>query len=154
MAALLAFATFACAGGASAGDIAVIVNPRNPETGVPSSELEHIFKQEKQHWKAGEKIYLILQESGTPEKDIVLRRLYRMTDMELKQFWLGKLYRGEIASFPRVAPSNAAVKRIVAWAPNALGFIDTSAVDASVKVLRIDGKRPGEAGYLLAALGK
>lgn len=154
MAALLAFATLVSAGGASGGDVAVIVNPRNPETDVRFSEVEHIFKQEKQHWKAGERIYLILQESGTAEKDIVLRRVYRMTDVELKQFWLGKLFRGEIASFPRVAPSNAAVKRIVAWAPNALGFIDASGVDASVKVLRIDGKRPGEAGYLLAAVGK
>jgi hypothetical protein len=74
-----------------------------------------------------------------------------MNDLELKQFWLGKLYRGEIASFPRVVDSDVAVKRLVARAPGALGFVDAAALDGSVKVLHIDGKLPGEPGYLLAA---
>jgi len=73
-----------------------------------------------------------------------------MNDLELKQFWLGKLYRGEIASFPRVVDSDVAVRRLVGQAPLALGFLEASAVDGSVKVLRIDGKLPGQAGYLLS----
>lgn len=151
--AALALAVFACGVDDAAADVAVIVHPGNPEVDLSRSEVERIFKQERQHWRAGRRIYLILQETGTLEKDVVLRRLYRMTDAELKQFWLGKLYRGEISSFPRVVPSNAAVARIVAHAPNAVGFVNASAVDASVKVLRIDGRRPGEPGYLLGARG-
>jgi len=38
----------------------------------------------------------------------------------------------------------------VGLAPHALGFVDRSAVDATVKVLRVDGKLPGQAGYFLA----
>jgi hypothetical protein len=109
---------------------------------------------ERQHWKAGGRVYLVLRESGAPQKDLVLRHLYRMNDLELKQFWLGKLYRGEIASFPRVVSSDAMVKRIVAQAPNAIGFIDAGALDGTVKVLRIAGRRPGESGYLLSATGR
>jgi hypothetical protein len=130
---------------AGAGDVALIVNPANPEANLSGADLA------QQHWRAGGRIYLILQETGSPEKALVLRRVYRMSEAELKQFWLGKLYRGEIAAFPRIAPSNTAVKRIVAHAPNALGFIDAAAIDASVKPVKIDGRQPGDSGYLLAA---
>ena len=133
-----------------AGDVALIVHPKNPVVDLTRTEVVAIFKAEQQHWKAGERIYLILQESGTPERALVLKHVYRMSDVELKQFWLAKLFRGEIAAFPRVVASNAAAKRIVAQAPNALAFIDAAAVDSTVKALRIEGRKPGEPGYALA----
>jgi ABC-type phosphate transport system substrate-binding protein len=140
--------------GAVAADVAVVINPANPERDLSETELARIFRLERQHWKAGGRVYLVLRESGAPQKDLVLRHLYRMNDLELKQFWLGKLYRGEIASVPRVVSSDAMVKRIVAQAPNAIGFIDAGALDGTVKVLRIAGRRPGESGYLLSATGR
>ena len=133
-----------------AGDVALIVNPKNPVADLTWAEVVAIFKAEQQHWKAGERIYLILQESGTPERALLLKRVYLMTDVEMKHFWLAKLFRGEIAAFPRVVASSAAAKRIVAQAPNALAFIDAAAVDSTVKALRIDGLKAGEPGYALA----
>jgi len=136
---------------ASAGDVALVVHPSNPATDVSWSEVVAMFRQDQQHWKGGRKIYLILLETGSPAREIVRQRVYRMTELELKKFWLGKLYRGEIAAFPRVAVA-AAAKRIVTQAPNALAFIDAAAADQTVKVLRIDGLRPGQPGYRLAAV--
>jgi ABC-type phosphate transport system substrate-binding protein len=137
--------------GAAAGDVAVVVNPANPVDDLSEVELARVFRLDRQHWKAGGRVYLVLRESGAPQKDVVLRRLYRMNDLELKQFWLGKLYRGEIASFPRVVSSDGLVKGIVAQAPNAIGFIDAVSLDETVKALRIEGRLPGESGYLLRA---
>jgi len=135
---------------ARGGDVALIVHPANPLSDLSWASVIKIFRVEQQHWNSGGRIYLILQQFGTPEKEIVLRRVYRMKDAELKQFWLGKLFRGEIASFPRVAHSSADARRIVAQAPHALSFIDASTADRTVKVLRVDGRRPGEPGYVLA----
>ncbi|HEY6554289.1 MAG TPA: hypothetical protein VI669_13110 [Vicinamibacteria bacterium] len=135
----------------SAADVAVIVHPSNPQSDVSTSDLVQILKMERQHWGAGGRIYVVLQESGTPEKELVLKKLYRMKDAELKRHYLGKLYRGEIASFPRIAHSNAAARRLVSLAQNAISFVDAGSVDATVKVLRIDRKRPGEPGYVLGA---
>ncbi len=134
---------------ASAAEMAVIVHPSNPQTEVSSADLVQILKMERQHWPAGGRIYVVLQESGTVEKELVLKKLYRMKDAELKQHYLGKLYRGEIASFPRIAHSNSAARRLVSQAPNAISFIDAASADATVRVLRVDGKRPGEPGYVL-----
>lgn len=135
---------------AAGAEVAVIVHPSNPLSDISSPDLVQILKMERQHWSAGGRIYLVLQESGTREKELLLKKLYGMKDAELKQYYLGKLYRGEIASFPRIAHSSAGARRLVSQAPNAISFVDTASVDASVKVLRIDGKRPGEPGYVLA----
>ena len=136
---------------ASARDVAVVVSKENPTSEVSLKELVKIFKQEKQFWEGGKKIYLIMRETGAPEKAIVMRKVYKMgDDLELKKYWLGMVFRQEIASFPKTLSSNEAVKRFVNQAPNAVGFIDAASVDDRVKALRIDGKLPGERGYVLA----
>jgi hypothetical protein len=137
--------------GPANADVAFIVHPDNPEADVSSEELVRMLRQERQRWKEGGKIYLVFQASGSPVREVVLRRVFRMDDVELKRFWLRKLYSGEIASFPHVVHSDAAVKRIAGLAPRALGFVDASAVDRTVKVLRVDGKLPGQPGYFLSS---
>lgn len=131
-------------------EIAVIVNRENPIDEVSYDQLVKIFKQEKQHWNDGRPIYLIMQEAGSPEKEQVLEKVFRMDQEELKKFWLTRIFRGEIPSFPKTLGSNAAVRRFVGQVAVAIGFIDASMADQSVKVLRIEGKLPGERGYLLA----
>lgn len=131
------------------GDVAVIVNKENPVSDVSLSRLVRIFKQETRFWENGTKIHLILQETGALEKQIVLNKIYRMDEQGLKKYWLTKIFRGEISSFPRTLGSNEAVIRFVSEVPDAIGFIDASRVDDRVKVLRIKGKQSGEAGYVL-----
>jgi hypothetical protein len=42
------------------------------------------------------------------------------------------------------------VSQFVGKVPNAIGFVDASLV-SGVKVVKVDGKLPGEAGYPLAS---
>ena len=149
VAALLLACAAPCA--ALAADVAIVVHPDNPESALKSAELVRVLRQEQRRFRTGGPIYLVFQGSGSPAREVVLRRLLHMNDVELKQFWLAKLYRGEIASFPRVLDSDVSVRRLIAVAPQALGFMDAAAVDTTVKVLRIDGKLPGQPGYPLAA---
>lgn len=132
-------------------DIAIIVSKENATEELSFKELVKIFKREKQYWSDGSKIYLIMRETGSPMRRLLLTRVYQMTDEELKSFWLVKIFRGQLSSLPKTFGSDDAVKRFVSQVPNAIGFIDSSSSDTSVKVLRIDGKRPGEGGYALAA---
>ena len=131
-------------------DVAIIVHKDNALADVSSLEVEKIFKLETQHWKGNQRICLVLQEAGSPEKKIVLQKIYAMTDEELRKYWLGKIFRGEIAAFPQTESSGESVRRFVKAVPNAIGFVDAAKADDSVKVLRIDGKLPGEKGYALS----
>ena len=138
------------AGVVSAGELAMIVNKDNSVGELSFTDAVKIFKQEKQFWENGRRVYLILRESDADEQQIMLKRIYRMDGETLKRFWIGKLYRGEIPAFPKVLSSNEAVVRFVSQAANAIGFVDVGRVDERVKVIRIDGKLPGELGYALA----
>lgn len=137
------------------GEVAVIVNAANATQEISFRDLEKIFRQDKQFWSDGKKIYLVMLETGSQEKDVVLQRLYRMNEAELKKFWLQKMFKGEIATFPKTLSSAGSITQFVAKVPNAIGFVDASVADSSVRtdssvrVLKIDGKLPGAAGYPL-----
>jgi hypothetical protein len=147
----LAVALVLCAGREClALELAVIVHSQKEVTEVSAADLREMILMERQHWKGGGRIYLILPPSGSPEKDLLLTRVLNMTEEQLRRHYLGKLYGGDIASFPSVAPSGAAAMRTVSLAPNAIALVDAGGLDTSVKVLRVQGRRPGEAGYLLA----
>ena len=135
-----------------AGDVALIVHPKNPVADLTRAEVVAIFKAEQQHWKAGERIYLILQESGTPERALLLKRVYLMSDVEIEALLAGEALPGRDrrlsrASWPPVRrPSGSWPRPPTRW-PSSM----PPAVDSTVKALRIDGQRPGEPGYALAA---
>lgn len=132
-------------------DIAVIVHPSNETTSISARELIRFFKREQQFWAENGKVYPIMQEAGSVEKDLFVDKVFKMNSNDLKKFWLSKIIKGEIASFPKTLSSNSAVKGFVSQIPEAIGYIDAALVDESVKVLAIDGKRHGEAGYYFSA---
>ncbi|MBI3617905.1 MAG: hypothetical protein HY210_06795 [Candidatus Omnitrophica bacterium] len=132
------------------GEIAIIVNKDNAIEDVSFRELGMILKMEKKFWDDGSQIYLVTRESRSPEKEAVLKTVYKMDEQELKKFWLAKIYQGAIPSFPKVIASSQSVKAFVQQVPNAVGYIDASYADDSVKVLKVDGKLPGENEYKLA----
>ena len=132
------------------GEIAIIVNKENAIEDISFRELAMILKMEKKIWDDGKQIYLVTRESRSPEKEAILKTVYKMDEQELKKFWVVKIYQGSITSFPKVIVSNQSVKAFVRQVPNAVGYIDAAYADDSVKVLRIDGKLPGETGYKLA----
>lgn len=140
---------FAQAGQSYGGEIAIIVNKDNAVEDISFTDLVRIFKMEKKFWDDGSQIYLIMQGSRSPEKEAILKTVYKMGDQELKQFWLAKIFQGSVPSFPKVIASNQSVKAFVRQVPNAVGYIDAAYADDSVKVLKVNGKLPGEDGYKL-----
>jgi hypothetical protein len=59
------------------------------------------------------------------------------------------IFRGEVTVVPTDLSSAGDVKEFVRSHPDAIAFMPVSQVDASVKVLAIDGKRPSDAGYAI-----
>lgn len=132
-----------------ADDVAVIVNKENSEEDITFRELVDIFKQKKQYWNRGEKVFLVLQEMIMPETKIVLRKVYGMTGPELKKYWLQRIFKEDLAGVPFSLSSNEATKAFVGRTPNAIGFVDETVVDQTVKTLKIDGRSPGDSDYVL-----
>lgn len=135
--------------------LAIIVNLENGTSELSFKELVSIFKAEKQRWDKDNmgRIYLTMRESGSKEKEASLKLIYRMSERDLKKFWIGKIYRGEVSDFPKIFESDISIKKFVSKVKNAIGIISSDDTDDTIKVLSIDGKLPGEDGYKLTFQG-
>ena len=119
--------------------IVIIVNKENSLTNVAYDDLVKIFKQDKKYWPDGKKIYLAMHESGSIEKKFVLEKIYKMNEQDLKKFWLSKIFKGDIESFPKTFASNDSMKIFVNRVTGAVGYITEEALDDTVKVLKVEG---------------
>jgi phosphate transport system substrate-binding protein len=133
-----------------ASDVAIIVHPSNPVTDLSLAELSRLFRAEQVRWKSGDKVDLVLQVGVSTRQEVILNRVFHMKADELQAFWLGKVFRGELATPPRTFAADVSVKHYVAANPRAISYIESALLDDSIKAISIDGKHPGEAAYPLA----
>ena len=133
---------------------AVVVDPSNPVSDLSLSELRRLFSGEKTFWPDGRRVVLLLPASGTPARKVVLNRIYEMGDGELKRFWISKTFRDEATVGPKIVSTAALAKRLLAEIPGAIAVIPASEVGDGVRLVTIDGRRPGADGYPLAEHGR
>jgi len=147
---LMCLASLAClpVAAAQAGDVAVVVNDRNPVTKMSKTELRKIFAGEERSWSAGVPIRIFVRAPGTHERAALLT-LLDMTEGEYKQYWTAQVFRGEAETEPIALPSNGMQREAVVTYPGAVALVDLQDVKAGMKVLRVGGRMPGEAGYAI-----
>ena len=134
----------------ASNEIAVIVNKSNPVDDLPLAELREYFLAERGHWPdGGGKVRVVMLEQGLPARDAALRLIYNMNEKAYVGHFLAKKFRGETPDAPRQQSSAADVIKFVSFVSGAIGYVRPEEVDASVKVLRIDGLAPGDPGYKL-----
>jgi ABC-type phosphate transport system substrate-binding protein len=133
---------------AQTGDVAVVVNDHNPVTKMSRVELRKIFAGEERSWSAGLPIRIFVRAPGTDER-IALLKLLGMTEGAYKQYWTLQVFRGEAQTEPFTLPSNGMQREALIAYPGAVALVSFQDVKAGMKVLRIEGRRPGEAGYSL-----
>ena len=129
-------------------ELAIIVNKSNPNDNLSFSELREYFMAERNNWPSGAgKVRVIMREPGVPEREAVLRLIYDMDEKDFNSYFLGKKFRGEILEEPRLRTSTPDMIKTISNVPGAIGYVRADEVDASVKVIRVDGLAPGDAGY-------
>jgi ABC-type phosphate transport system substrate-binding protein len=129
--------------------VAIVVNPRTRVDNLSFSELRRIFMGEQQFWADRSKVTLLVRAPTAYERDVVLNRIYRMDEDRFRQYWIAKMFRAEVAAGPKLVYSSDMAINLIAAIPGAITFVPASAVMAGVKVVRVDGKLPGDAGYPL-----
>jgi hypothetical protein len=94
-------------------------------------------------------VVLLIRAPVARERDVVLKVIYQMSEAQFKQYWIAKIFRAESATAPKVVYSNDMANQLVTAIPGAIAFIDSKDVKPGAKVLRVEGRLPGEAGYPL-----
>jgi ABC-type phosphate transport system substrate-binding protein len=133
--------------------LAIIVNRSNPIENLSSAELRKIFLGERYRWENGHRVTVTMLDPGFPERESMLRFVYRMTESEYRDHFLKGTYTGDIPVSPKTLSSPETLRKFVFNAPGAIGYLRRSDVDGSVKVVSIDGHFPGDLEYKLLIEG-
>ena len=132
-----------------AADIAIIVHPDVPFENVTFDELRRLVFGDRQFWNSNLRVTLLLRTPVARERDVVLKKIYQMTESQYRQYWIGKVFRAESTAGPKAVYSSSMAITLVGSIPGALTFIDVAEVPRDLKILRVNGLLPGEPGYPL-----
>ena len=146
LAALAALTILAAASVPAIRNMAVVASANSKLTDVPLADLVRLCKGTSKAWPDGKSFVLVLKNPEAPEMHGVLQKLFNGGPAEAKAA-IAKL--NEARQAIRIVESDEDLLRVVDSTPGAIGIVDVYAINSSVKVLRIDGKLPFDAGYAL-----
>lgn len=131
---------------AAEAPLVVIVGASSPLTDISRSSLRRAFLAEPTVM-AGVKLLPLNQNPGTPDRARFDGVILDLTPEAMSRFWIDQRIRGQ-GSPPRAIPSVPVLCKVVAQLPGAISYVRATEVPAGVKVLTIDSKKPGTAGYV------
>jgi hypothetical protein len=139
---------------AAQAPIAVIAHERVPVDDLSLPELRRVFLGERLFWTKELMITLLVPSRGTPERKVLLDKIYQQrSEAQFQHHWINKLFDDGPQSSPKMTGSPKMSASLVREIPGAIALVPADRIPPGVKVLRIDGKNPGEAGYPLVPPG-
>lgn len=118
--------------GAAAGELVVIVSSKSPVTTLRQEQVADIFLGQIANFPGGLEAVALDQSIGSPERDEFYSKVTSKTRPLVKAYWTKMIFTGR-GQPPKEIGGSAAVRKLVADNPTLIGYIDKSALDASVK---------------------
>jgi hypothetical protein len=134
---------------AQTGAVAIVVHPSTAVDDITFDELKSIFRGDRQFWADGRRVTLLVRAPVAEERRLVLERIYGMNEDQFREYWIGKMFRAEVAAGPKLVYSSDMARDLVTVIPGAITFVPLGDVSPDTKVLRIDGLLPSDPGYAL-----
>jgi ABC-type phosphate transport system substrate-binding protein len=125
-----------CAGANASAELVVIVSARNPAPSLNNDQIAAIFLGQSGRFPDGAEAVALDQRIGSQERNQFYQQVAGKTPALLKAHWSKMVFTGR-GQPPREAPDNVAVKRMVADNPSMIGYIERSALDASVRPILV-----------------
>ncbi len=122
-----------CSSLASA-EISVIVSINNPNSAIDQASVAKIFLGKAKSFPDGSQAVPVDQSDGSAARDSFNSAILGKSASQLKSYWSRLIFTGK-GTPPQQSGNDAEVKSLVSNNPNIIGYIDSSAVDGSVKVV-------------------
>lgn len=113
--------------------VAVIVNPNNANA-LSEADVTRIFLGKKKAYPDGSEAIPVDQAEGSPIRSSFVSTVLKKNDQQIKAYWAQLLFTGK-GTPPKEVGGGADVKKLIAENPALIGYIDSSEVDGSVKVV-------------------
>ncbi|USX17721.1 hypothetical protein NHH82_17730 [Oxalobacteraceae bacterium OTU3REALA1] len=124
---LLAAGVCAFSAPSFAAEIVVIVNPKNPATRMFSEQAGQFFLGKST-------LFTPVEHTDGALRNEFYKKVLDKDATQVKAIWSKLVFTGK-ASAPKEYASSAEVKKAVAADPSAIGYIEKSQVDDTVKVI-------------------
>lgn len=111
---------------ANAADIVVIVSSKSTATTMTADDISNIY--------LGKSTAMKPVDNATPVRAQFYTAVAGKDEAQVKAIWSKLVFTGK-ATPPKELTSSAEVVKAVAADPNAIGYVEKSAVDGSVKVV-------------------
>jgi ABC-type phosphate transport system substrate-binding protein len=111
---------------ASAADVVVIVSAKSSAATMTSDDIANIY--------LGKSTAMKPVDNATAVRGQFYTAVAGKDEAQVKAIWSKLVFTGK-ATPPKELPSSADVVKAVAADPNTIGYVEKSAVDASVKVI-------------------
>ena len=120
--------------GVAQAQIAVVVSAKSPATSINKEQAAALFLG-KSTQLPGAGVPILVDQGETSEvRKNFYSKVADKTPSQVKAIWARLVFSGKAAP-PKEAPSSAEVKKLITASPDAVGYIEKSAVDSSVKVI-------------------
>ena len=129
--------------------LAIVVNKNNPVENISSNELRHLLLAEQRTWANGRRVTIVMRPPGQSERVTLLKTICRMTDSDYTKYFMQAQFTGDLQTSPKLLATALGMRKFVFNVPGAIGYLRADEVDDTVKVIRLDNRLPGEAGYKL-----
>ena len=114
--------------------VAVVVNPKSPLATMTADQVSGIFLGKSNTLPSGGTALPTDLPDSAPAHDLFYTKVTGKSSAQVKAAWSRLVFSGK-ATPPKELGSSADVKKFVASNPDAIGYIEKSAVDSSVKVV-------------------
>jgi ABC-type phosphate transport system substrate-binding protein len=109
-------------------EVVVVVNAKAAESSMTKDQVSQFFLGKSSAYTP------VDQPDSAPIRAEFYKKVTDKEASQVKALWSKLVFTGK-ATMPKEAGDSAAVKKAVAADPKAIGYIEKSAVDASVKVV-------------------
>jgi hypothetical protein len=130
-------------------DVAIAVHPDVQIDNLTLSDLRHIVLGDREFWPGSIRVTLLIRSPVEHEGEVVLKTVCQMSEAQFRQHWIAKVFRADTAVAPKIVYSADMAESLVSQTPGALTFVNVPNGNRNLKLVRIDGKLPGEPGYPL-----
>lgn len=121
-------------GTTASAEVVVIVSHKNPLQALHEEQVADIFLGKTSNFPDGAKAVPIDQATSSAAREEFYRKVTGKSPPLMKAYWSKLIFTGR-GQPPRELPDSAAIRKRVADNPHFIGYIDKSAVNASVKVV-------------------
>jgi len=131
--------------------LAVVVHKSSPVDNISTGELSRMLDGDRRIWIDSSPIVLVQQPDDSPVQKLMLKLLLKTTPAGYNRQLLQVQFQGKPLPAIRILNSDSNAIAFVWNVPGAVSIVDAAAAATSthIKILKVDGKLPGEKGYPL-----